>query len=116
MAPRPAPGSGAAALATTRYARLARMEKPLITAINGPAAGAGLSLAVLGDIALAAPAAHFTVAYTGIGLTPDGGSSWLLPRLVGQRRAQELMLTNRRVGAEEAAGMGLVTRVAQDLE
>jgi 2-(1,2-epoxy-1,2-dihydrophenyl)acetyl-CoA isomerase len=67
-------------------ARLARMNKPLVTLINGPAAGAGLSLAVLGDIALAARSAHFTVAYTAIGLTPDGGASWLLPRLVGMRR------------------------------
>jgi 2-(1,2-epoxy-1,2-dihydrophenyl)acetyl-CoA isomerase len=96
-------------------ARLARMNKPLVTLINGPAAGAGLSLAVLGDIALAAPAAHFTVAYTAIGLTPDGGASWLLPRLVGLRRAQELVLTNRRLGAEEAAEWGLITRVVDDL-
>jgi 2-(1,2-epoxy-1,2-dihydrophenyl)acetyl-CoA isomerase len=86
-------------------ARLARMPKPLITAINGPVAGAGLSLAILGDIALA---------YTAIGLSPDGGSTWLLPRLVGLRRAQELILTNKRVGAEEAAALGLVTRVVED--
>lgn len=98
------------------FARFARMAKPLVTAINGPAAGAGLSLALLGDIALAARSAHFTVAYTAIGLTPDGGASWLLPRLVGLRRAQELVLTNRRVGAEEAAAMGLVTRVVDDAE
>jgi 2-(1,2-epoxy-1,2-dihydrophenyl)acetyl-CoA isomerase len=96
--------------------RLARMGKPLICAVNGPAAGAGLSLAVLGDIVLAARSSHFTVAYTGIGLTPDGGSSWLLPRLVGHRRAQELMLTNRRVGAQEAGEMGLVTRVVEDAD
>jgi 2-(1,2-epoxy-1,2-dihydrophenyl)acetyl-CoA isomerase len=95
-------------------ARLARMPKPLITAINGPVAGAGLSLAILGDIALAARSAHFTPAYTAIGLSPDGGSTWLLPRLVGLRRAQELILTNKRVGAEEAAALGLVTRVVED--
>lgn len=93
--------------------RLARMSKPLVVAVNGPAAGAGLSLAMLGDIVIAAPEAHFTVAYTAIGLTPDLGSSWLLPRLVGLRRAQELALTNRRVAAEEAAQIGLITRVAQ---
>lgn len=96
-------------------ARLARMNKPLVTLVNGPAAGAGLSLAVLGDIALAAPTAHFTMAYTAIGLTPDGGASWLLPRLVGLRRAQELVLTNRRLSAVEAAEWGLITRVADDL-
>jgi 2-(1,2-epoxy-1,2-dihydrophenyl)acetyl-CoA isomerase len=95
-------------------ARFARMRKPLVTAINGPAAGAGLSLAVLGDLALAAPQAHFTVAYTAVGLTPDGGSTWLLPRLIGLRRTQELVLTNRRVAAAEAAAIGLVTRVAAE--
>jgi len=95
-------------------ARLANMRKPLVTAINGPTAGAGVSLAILGDLALAASAAHFTVAYTAVGLTPDGGSTWLLPRLVGMRRAQELILTNRRVNAEEAAALGLVTRVVPD--
>jgi len=54
---------------------------------------------------LAAPAAHFSVAYTAIGLTPDGGMSWLLPRLVGLRKAQEMILTNRRVNASEAESM-----------
>lgn len=92
-------------------ARLTTMDKPLVTAINGPAAGAGLSFAIAGDVALADPAAHFTSAYTAVGLTPDCGATWLLPRLVGMRRAQELVLTNRRVGAEEAATIGLVSRV-----
>lgn len=96
--------------------RLANMSKPFITAINGPAAGAGMSLAILGDFALAARAAHFTVAYTAIGLTPDGGLTWLLPRLIGLRRAQELILSNRRVGPDEAATLGLITRVVADDE
>ncbi|MFV3126682.1 enoyl-CoA hydratase/isomerase family protein [Niveispirillum sp. KHB5.9] len=90
---------------------LAGMEKPVITAIHGPAAGAGIGLAAVGDIALAEPEAHFTTAYARVGLTPDGGATWLLPRLVGLRRAQELTLTNRRVSAAEAAAMGLITRV-----
>jgi 2-(1,2-epoxy-1,2-dihydrophenyl)acetyl-CoA isomerase len=94
--------------------RFARMDKPLVTAINGPAAGAGFSIAIAGDIALAAQSAHFTLAYTALGLSPDGGSTWLLPRLVGLRKAQELALTNRRVGAEEAERMGLVTRIVAD--
>ena len=94
--------------------RLARMEKPLLTAVNGPAAGAGLSLAILGDLVIAARSAHFTLAYTAIGLSPDGGSTWLLPRLVGLRKAQDLALTNARTSADEAAAMGLVTRVAED--
>jgi len=94
---------------------LADMAKPLVTLVNGPAAGAGYGLAIMGDIALASEVAHFTAAYTAIGLTPDGGLSWTLPRLVGMRAAQELILTNRRVAASEAVAMGLVTRtVAED--
>lgn len=89
---------------------LAAMAKPLVTVVNGPAAGAGLSLAIAGDLVLASEAAHFTAAYTAIGLTPDGGMSWTLPRLVGMRLAQEMILTNRRVGAAEAATLGMVTR------
>lgn len=89
---------------------LAEMAKPLICAVNGPAAGAGLSLAAAGDIVLASETAHFTAAYTAIGLTPDGGMTWLLPRLVGMRVAQEMILTNRRVPAAEAVSLGLVTR------
>ncbi|WP_425999782.1 enoyl-CoA hydratase/isomerase family protein [Caulobacter sp. DWR1-3-2b1] len=94
-------------------ARLMRMNKPVVTAINGSAAGAGIGLAILGDIALADPRAQFTLAYSAIGLSPDGGTTWLLPRLIGLRRAQELCLRNRRLSAEEAAAMGLVTRVVE---
>lgn len=94
--------------------RLARMAKPLLVVVNGPAAGAGVSLAALGDIVLARRSAHFTLAYTAIGLTPDGGATWLLPRLIGVRRTQELILTNRRLSAEEAAAAGLITRVVED--
>jgi len=94
--------------------RLARMRKPLLVLVNGPAAGAGLSLALSGDIVLAARSAHFTAAYTAIGLTPDGGLTWLLPRLVGLRKAQEMILTNRRVAAEEAEALRMVTRTVDD--
>ena len=94
--------------------RLMRMKKPLVVLVNGPAAGAGLSLALAGDITLAAKSAHFTAAYGALGLTPDGGLTWSLPRLVGRRRAQEISLSNRRVSAEEAAAIGLVTRVVAD--
>jgi 2-(1,2-epoxy-1,2-dihydrophenyl)acetyl-CoA isomerase len=97
-------------------ARLARMNKPLVTAVNGPAAGAGLSLAALGDIVLAARSAHFTLGYAGVGLVPDGGASWILPRLIGLRRAQELILTNRRLSAQEAAEWGLITRQVENEE
>ena len=94
--------------------RLAKMPKPLLTLVNGPAAGAGMSLALLGDVVLSARAAHYTAAYGAIGLTADGGLSWLLPRLVGLRKAQEIILTNRRVKADDAESIGLVTRVVED--
>lgn len=94
--------------------RLLRLDKPLVTAVQGPAAGAGFSLAVLGDVALMARSAHLSLAYTALGLSPDGGSTFLLPRLVGLRRAQELALLNRRVTAEEAVALNLVTRAVDD--
>ena len=93
---------------------LARMPKPLVVAVNGPAVGAGMSLALLGDVVLAGASAHFTAAYTGIGLTPDGGMSWLLPRLIGLRRTQAMILTNQRVGAAEATAIGLITCMVED--
>lgn len=95
---------------------MATMAKPLVVAVNGPAAGAGLSLALLGDVVIASRSAHFTAAYTGIGLSPDGGMSWLLPRIVGLRRAQAMILTNARIGADEAERIGLVTRTVDDAD
>ncbi|WP_422746393.1 enoyl-CoA hydratase/isomerase family protein [Mycobacterium sp. WMMD1722] len=92
----------------------ARMDAVLITAVNGTAAGAGFSLAITGDLVLASESASFTMAYTRVGLTPDGSSSYYLPRLVGLRRAQELMLTNRTLSAAEALDWGLITEVVPD--
>lgn len=94
--------------------RLMRMPKPLLVLVNGPAAGAGASLAICGDVVLAARSAHFTAAYGSVGLSSDGGMSWLMPRLVGLRKAQEIILTNRRIPADEAERIGLVTRVVDD--
>jgi len=94
----------------------ARMRAPLVVAVNGTAAGAGFSLAACGDLVLAARSAKFTMAYTAAGLVPDGSSSYFLPRIVGLRRTQELMLTNRRLSAEEALEWGLLTRVVEDAE
>ncbi len=94
----------------------ARMPAVLITAVNGVAAGAGISLAMSGDLVLAAESATFTMAYTAIGLSPDGGSTYWLPRLVGMRRAQELILTNRKLSAREAQQWGLVTEVVADAD
>ncbi len=93
---------------------LARMPAPLVVAIQGAAAGAGLSLVCLADIAIAARSATFTVAYTGIGFSSDGGLSYTMPRLVGMRRFQSLALTNRSVSADEAVDIGLITEVVDD--
>lgn len=94
----------------------ARMRKPMVVAVNGPAAGAGFSLALLGDYKIAAQSASFTMAYTAAGLSPDGGASYLLPRLVGDARARELMLTNRKLSAEEALAWGMINAVVPDSE
>jgi 2-(1,2-epoxy-1,2-dihydrophenyl)acetyl-CoA isomerase len=90
---------------------LARMDAPIVVAVHGSAAGAGLGLACGGDIVIAADNARFVVAYTRVGLNPDGGTSWFLPRLAGLRTAQELTLTNRALDAEAARAAGIVTRV-----
>jgi 2-(1,2-epoxy-1,2-dihydrophenyl)acetyl-CoA isomerase len=115
------PGVGALIKETTAYlhaacSTLARMDAPLVIAVQGAAAGAGLSLAMLGDIVYAADSAKFTMAYTAAGLSPDGGSTFLLPRLVGLRRAQELTLTNRRLSAAEAVEWGIATAVVAEGE
>ena len=93
---------------------LTSLDAPLITAVRGAAAGGGMSLAICGDIVLAGESAKFTVAYTAIGFSADGGSSWTLPRLVGHRRATELMLLNERIDAARAVELGLATRVVAD--
>ena len=94
--------------------RFARMDAPVIVAVNGMAAGAGFSLAVAGDMVLAAESAKFTMAYTAAGLSPDGSASYYLPRLIGIRKTQELMLTNRRLSATEAEQWGLINRAVAD--
>ncbi|MFN8037463.1 MAG: enoyl-CoA hydratase-related protein [Acidimicrobiia bacterium] len=96
--------------------RLVRLDAPLIAAVQGSAAGAGLGLACAADLVVAAESAKFVVAYTGIGVTPDASTSYFLPRLVGRRRAVELTLTNRVLRAPEALGWGLVTRVVPDAQ
>ncbi len=94
--------------------KLMRMDPPMVTAVQGACAGAGVALAALGDIVVAGAGSHYTIAYTAIGFSPDGASTYVLPRLIGVRRFQELALTNRRVAAEEAARIGLVTEVVDD--
>jgi 2-(1,2-epoxy-1,2-dihydrophenyl)acetyl-CoA isomerase len=87
---------------------------PVVMAIQGAAAGAGFSMVAGADVAIAGRSASFLWAYTTIGLTCDGGSTWHLPRVIGMRRAQELAYTGRRLTADEAADIGLVTRVVDD--
>ena len=96
--------------------RFARMQAPVIAAVNGSAGGAGLSLAIFADIVLAAESAKFTLAYTRAGLSPDGGSTYFLPRIIGLRRALEMALTNRVLSAREALDWGLITRIVPDAE
>ena len=104
---------------TTTYlhaavSRLTRQNAPVICAVQGFAAGGGFSLAISGDIVLASQSAKFTMAYTKAGLTPDGSSTYFLPRLVGLRRAMDLALTNRVLSADEAVEWGLASRVTPD--
>ncbi len=96
--------------------RLARSMKPVITAVNGVAAGGGMSFALAGDLVLAAESAKFNMAYSRIAASPDGSASYYLPRLVGLRRAMELYFTNRVLSAREALEWGLITRVHPDAE
>lgn len=97
-------------------ARFTRMDAPVIAAVNGVAAGAGMSLACLTDIAVAGESARFTMAYTRAGLSPDGSGTFHLPRLIGLRRALELAITNRMISAHEALQYGLINDVAPDGE
>jgi len=95
-------------------ARMARMQAPVVAAVHGNIAGFGISLMAASDITLAAESATFTMAYTSVGLSPDGSSTYFLPRLVGMKRALELTLTNRRLSAQEALEWGLVNQVVPD--
>ena len=93
-----------------------RMRAPVIAAVNGTAAGGGVGLVCMTDLAIAGRGSRFTLAYTGVGLAPDCSTSFLLPRIVGRRRAIELFLTNRTLSADEALAWGLVNQVVEDAE
>lgn len=94
--------------------RLRNLKMPFITSVNGPAAGVGMSFAMMGDLILCARSAYFLQAFRRIGLVPDGGSTWILPRLVGKARAMELSLLGEKLTAETALAWGLVNRVFDD--
>ncbi len=95
-------------------ATIVHMEKPVITAVNGAAAGVGFGFALAGDLILAARGATFTMAYSAIGLAPDGSTTFFLPRLVGPKRAYELICLNEPLSAEAARSAGIVNRVFDD--
>ncbi len=94
--------------------RLRTIEKPVIAAVNGVAAGAGCSLALACDLRLAAESASFIEAFVNVGLVPDSGSTFMLPRLIGIARAMEMACTGRKVTAAEALQIGLVNQVVPD--
>src|SRR6516165_5986189 len=91
-----------------------RMDAPVIAAVNGTAAGAGVGLAAMADLALCGRSSKFNLAYTQAGLTPDAGTTFLLPRMLGLKRTMELLLLNRALPAEEALSWGLVNEVVAD--
>jgi len=91
-----------------------RMDAPVIAAVNGTAAGAGVGFALMADLIVAAESAKFNLAYTGVGLTPDAGTTFLLPRTIGAKRAMEMLLLNPSLTADKALEWGLVNRVVPD--
>lgn len=96
--------------------RLFALPVPVVTAVNGPAAGAGCSYALAGDIIVAGKSAYFLQAFVNIGLVPDVGSTWLLPRMVGRVRATRMMMLGERIPAEQAYEWGMVSEVVEDTE
>jgi 2-(1,2-epoxy-1,2-dihydrophenyl)acetyl-CoA isomerase len=96
--------------------RLRRSPKPTVAAVNGVAAGVGVSLALACDLSVGAESAYFLLAFRRIGLVPDGGATWLLPRLVGKARAMELMLLGEKLPAKTAAEWGLINKCVPDAE
>lgn len=94
--------------------RLRRLHCPIVTAVNGPAAGAGVSFALMGDMILCAHSSYFLQAFRSIGLVPDCGSTWLLPRMIGKARSVELSFMGERLPADKALEWGLINRVHDD--
>ncbi|HUN97276.1 MAG TPA: enoyl-CoA hydratase/isomerase [Bradyrhizobium sp.] len=114
---KPGRSNAGAALETAFHPFLRRLRNlhcPVVTAVNGPAAGAGMSFALMGDMILCARSSYFLQAFRRIGLVPDCGSTWLMPRLIGKARAIELSLMGERLPAEKALEWGLVNRVYDD--
>jgi 2-(1,2-epoxy-1,2-dihydrophenyl)acetyl-CoA isomerase len=94
--------------------QMRNFKMPLLIAINGPTLGFGLCLALMGDVILAARSAFFQLTFSRIGLVPDGGAPWLLPRIIGMARTKELVILAERVPAEKALAWGLINQVHDD--
>jgi 2-(1,2-epoxy-1,2-dihydrophenyl)acetyl-CoA isomerase len=94
--------------------QILRCPVPVVTAVNGPAAGVGCSIALAGDFVLAAKSAYFLQAFVNIGLVPDGGSTWLLARAIGRARATRMMMLGEKIGAEQAEDWGLIYKAVDD--
>jgi 2-(1,2-epoxy-1,2-dihydrophenyl)acetyl-CoA isomerase len=95
---------------------LARLNMPIITAVNGAAAGVGCSIGLCGDFVFAGKSGYFLQAFVNIGLVPDGGASWMLPRLIGKARATQMMMLGEKIGGEQAALWGLIYKCVEDAE
>lgn len=113
-----APGDRAYQALTQSYAptmrALAELPLPVVAAVAGPAAGIGCSLALAADFVVAGRSAYFLQAFVNIGLVPDGGTTWMLPRQIGKARAAQMMMLGERIGAEQAEQWGLIYRVVDD--
>lgn len=106
-------------IALTRYynplmMNLARLNMPIVTAINGAAAGVGCSIGLCGDFVIAGKSGYFLQAFVNIGLVPDGGASWMLPRMVGKARATEMMMLGEKISGEKAADWGMIYKCVED--
>ena len=112
------PGEATYAALTEHYnptiAAIADLAVPVVSAVRGPAAGIGCSLALAADFCVASETAYFLQAFVNIGLVPDGGASWMLPRLIGRARATEMMLLGERVPAGKALDWGMIHTVVAD--
>ena len=95
---------------------ISRLNIPVVCAVNGVAAGIGASLGLCGDFTIAAKSAYFLEAFVNIGLVPDGGATWMLPRLVGKARATQMMMLGERISAEQAESWGLIYKAVDDAE
>lgn len=112
------PGEATYAALTDHYnptmVAIAELAVPVVSAVRGPAAGIGCSLALAADFCMASESAYFLQAFVNIGLVPDGGASWMLPRLIGRARAAEMMMLGERVPAAQALDWGMIHRVVAD--